>query len=85
MKSICLTVYNFKDMILNFNLFYRIRFNFRKTPMDILDQVRERIRNASEVHNESSFGLFLRLLGMYNILLFTSQTYALRKLCYLTI
>ena len=31
--------------------------------MDILEQVRDRIKNVNEISNESSFGLFLRLLG----------------------
>ncbi|XP_011498574.1 PREDICTED: protein MMS22-like [Ceratosolen solmsi marchali] len=35
----------------------------KKTPIDILDQVRGRIKIINDVSNESSFGLFLRLLG----------------------
>lgn len=36
----------------------------RKTAMDILKQVRDRINNI-ECTKESSYGMFLRLLGKY--------------------
>ncbi|OXU29027.1 hypothetical protein TSAR_005155 [Trichomalopsis sarcophagae] len=38
----------------------------KKTPMDILEQIKSRIKNTNhEINHESSFGLFLRLLGKF--------------------
>ncbi|KAJ8680183.1 hypothetical protein QAD02_015970 [Eretmocerus hayati] len=37
----------------------------KKSPMEILNQVKDRIQNSTEIGFESSFGLFLRLLGTF--------------------
>lgn len=37
---------------------------YRKTPADILKQTRERLENDLEQNKESSYGMFLRFLGM---------------------
>ena len=42
---------------------------YRKTPADILKHIRERLENDLEQSKESSFGMFLRFLGMLSNLL----------------
>ncbi|XP_058805001.1 protein MMS22-like [Phymastichus coffea] len=37
----------------------------KKTPMDILNSVKDRLKNNNEASQESSFSLFLHLLGMF--------------------
>ncbi|XP_014204492.1 protein MMS22-like [Copidosoma floridanum] len=52
----------------------------KKTPMDIIIQVRNRLKNNFELANESSFGLFLRLLGMFLLKYYRNDTKILNQI-----